>query len=41
MRMILAYAKPYKWKIIQAMTVKFTGSMAELLIPWILSKLVD
>ena len=41
MKMILRYAGPYRWKILAAMTVKFTGSMAELLIPWLLSKLVD
>ena len=41
MKTILRYMKPYRWKITWGVSVKFLGSMGELLIPFLLEYMVD
>ena len=41
MKTILRYMKPYRWKIAWGVSVKFLGSMGELLIPFLLEYMVD
>jgi len=38
---ILLYCKPYLKRFIAGLTVKFTGTITDLLIPWILAYIVD
>lgn len=41
MRMIFDYIKPYKWRLSLGIFFKFFGTILELMLPWILSYLVD
>jgi len=39
--MILSYLKPYAPRMLLGLTIKFTGTIMDLLIPWILSYTID
>ncbi len=41
MRKILAYLKPYLPKMFLGLTIKFTGTIMDLLLPWILAYTID
>lgn len=41
MKMILSYLKPYAPRMLLGLTIKFTGTIMDLLIPWILSYTID
>lgn len=41
MKRILSYLIPYRWRIALGLTIKFTGTIMDLLLPWILSYLID
>ena len=41
MKDILKYLKPYVFNMIVGLTIKFTGTIVELAIPWILSYMID
>ena len=41
MKRILRYLIPYRWRIALGLTIKFTGTIMDLLLPWILSYLID
>lgn len=41
MRQIFSYLKPYKWGMILGLIIKFTGTIVELALPWILSHMID
>lgn len=41
MKQIFSYLKPYKWGMILGLTIKFTGTIVELALPWILSHMID
>ncbi len=41
MKTVFFYLKPYILRMILGMTVKFTGTIMELFLPWLLSKLID
>lgn len=41
MKQILSYLKPYKWGMILGLSIKFTGTIVELALPWILSHMID
>jgi len=41
MRKILTYLKPYLSKMILGLTIKFTGTIMDLLLPWILAYTID
>lgn len=41
MKQILSYLKPYKWGMILGLIIKFTGTIVELALPWILSYIID
>ena len=41
MKRILRYLIPYRWRIALGLTIKFTGPIMDLLLPWILSYLID
>ena len=41
MKTIFAYLKPFVPRMTLGLTVKFTGSAVELLLPWILSYMID
>lgn len=41
MKTLAAYIAPYKYKAALQMTVKFAGTVFDLLIPWILSYIID
>ena len=41
MKTVFFYLKPYFLRMLLGMTVKFTGTIMELFLPWLLSKLID
>lgn len=41
MKMIFSYLRPYVPRMILGLTIKFTGTIMDLLIPWILSYTID
>lgn len=41
MRFIFSYCKPYVPRMVLGMSIKFTGAVMELLLPWVLSHMVD
>lgn len=41
MRFIYSYVRKYKWLAIFAMTVKFMGSLGELMLPYVLEHMID
>lgn len=41
MRRIFGYLKPYRLRMALGLAIKFTGTIAELAIPWILSYMID
>lgn len=41
MKQIFSYLKPYKWGMILGLIIKFTGTIVELALPWILSHMID
>lgn len=41
MRRILGYLKPYRFRMALGLLIKFTGTIVELTIPWILSHMID
>lgn len=41
MRRILGYLKPYRLRMALGLAIKFTGTIVELAIPWILSYMID
>lgn len=41
MRKILSYLKPYTLRMLAGLTIKFTGTIMDLLLPWILSHTID
>lgn len=41
MRRILAYVKPYGWRMALGLAIKLTGSLMDLALPWILAYLLD
>lgn len=41
MRKILSYLKPYISRMLAGLTIKFTGTIMDLLLPWILSYTID
>ncbi len=41
MKQIFKYLKPYKWGMILGLSIKFTGTIVELALPWILSHMID
>lgn len=41
MRRILGYLKPYRLRMALGLAIKFTGTIVELTIPWILSYMID
>lgn len=41
MKQIFSYLKPYKWAMILGLIIKFTGTIVELALPWILSHMID
>ena len=41
MRFIYSYVKKYKWLAIFAMTVKFSASLGELMLPYVLEHMID
>ncbi|MEG1254651.1 ABC transporter ATP-binding protein [Clostridium sp.] len=41
MKQIFKYLKPYKWAMIFGLSIKFTGTIVELALPWILSHMID
>jgi ATP-binding cassette subfamily B multidrug efflux pump len=41
MKKILSYLKPYAWRMLAGLTIKFTGTIMDLLLPWILSYTID
>ena len=41
MKRILGYLKPYRFRMVLGLAIKFTGTIVELAIPWILSYMID
>lgn len=41
MRKIFSYLKPYTLRMLAGLTIKFTGTIMDLLLPWILSHTID
>ena len=41
MRVILGYLKPYLPRMSVQMSIKFAGTITDLLLPWILAHIVD
>ena len=41
MKRVLAYLRPHVWRMVLQFTVKFSGTIAELLLPWMLSHILD
>ena len=41
MKKILNYCYPYRWGMLWGLTMKMTGAMAELVLPWVLSYMID
>lgn len=41
MRRIFSYLRPYRLRILLGMTVKFVGTIMDLLLPWILAFIID
>ena len=41
MKKILKYCYPYRWGMLWGLTMKMTGAMAELVLPWVLSYMID
>ena len=41
MKRVFGYLKPYYFRMIVGLTIKFTGTIMDLLIPWILSYILD
>ncbi len=41
MKKILSYLKPYASRMVAGLTIKFTGTIMDLLLPWILSYTID
>ena len=41
MKMVLRYLKPYLPRMSLGLAIKFIGSVMDLLLPWMLSKIID
>ena len=41
MKTVFSYLKPQYWRIALQLTIKFTGTVTELFIPWMLSHILD
>lgn len=41
MKMIFSYLRPYVPRMILGLSIKFTGTIMDLLIPWVLSYTID
>ena len=41
MKQIFKYLKPYVFRMCIGLTIKFTGTIVELALPWILSYMID
>ncbi len=41
MKTVFFYLKPYVFRMMVGMTIKFTGTIMELFLPWLLSRLID
>jgi len=41
LKRVLAYLIPYKWRIALGLAIKFTGSVMDLVLPWILEYIID
>lgn len=41
MRRVFAYLRPHVWKIVVGLSFKFTGTIMDLLLPWVLAHMVD
>ncbi|MBQ3201355.1 MAG: ABC transporter ATP-binding protein [Clostridia bacterium] len=41
MKTVFSYLKPQYWRIALQLTIKFTGTVTELFIPWMLSHIID
>ena len=41
MKMILRYLKPFVPRMSLGLTIKFIGSVMDLLLPWMLSRIID
>ena len=41
MRRIIGYIKPYGWRMLGGLMIKFLGTITELALPWILAHMID
>ena len=41
MRRIIGYIKPYGWRMLWGLSIKFIGTITELALPWILAHMID